>query len=97
MATKKIVKEYLRNIHADAELDASFGDVWEAEINAPQGFHWCEGPHQLVESCPAGFISKDQFWSNVLDRLQGLEAVRCDDDDNPCEGVDGFGACEWWS
>ena len=95
MATKRQALQALKKIHKDAELECSFGRVWEAEIWAPPGHHWSEGPHSLVEHVGEGELkSKAEFWDRVLERLDGLEAWSCTDPETPCEFITMHGECE---
>ena len=95
MATKRQVLQALKKIHSEAFLECGFGSYWEADIIAPLGYYWDEGPHSLVESVRAGLITTAEFWDRVLDRLDGLEAVSCTDPQTPCEFVQMHGECNW--
>ncbi len=96
MVTRKQVEDVLHKIHPQADLEYSFGDYWEAEIFSPPNHYWNEGPHTLVESVPSSLCPKPEFWQRVMDRLEGLEAVPCNDLDRPCEFTKHFGDCEYW-
>lgn len=95
MATKRQVENALRDIDANAFLEVEFTDYWTAEIQAPKGRYWNEGPHCLVQSVPRGLISKSEFWDDVLERLKGLESLACEDRDRPCEFTVAWGKCEY--
>ena len=99
MATKAQAVKALAKIHPDAKLEDSSvgGECYSVDLIAPNGHHWSGSEHcRTYEECDHG--NKSDFWDEVMTEIEWLgNAVPCDCKDDPCEGVQLHGECEYWS
>lgn len=98
MATKAMAVRKLAEVHPGALLEDSSvsGDCYSVDLIAPRGCHWSGAEHcRTYEEFDHG--SKSGFWDEVLIEIQCLgSAVPCNCNDDPCEGVELHGECEYW-
>lgn len=98
MATKLKAVKALVNIHPGAALEDNsvVGEFYSVDLVAPKGHHWSGAEHcRTYEECDHG--NKAEFWDEVLTEIKMLgNAVPCDCKDDPCEGVQLHGECEYW-
>lgn len=98
MATKAQAVKALAKVHPEASLVCSSigGECYSVDLIAPNGCHWSGAEHcRTYEECDHG--NKAEFWEEVLHEISLLDgAVPCSCEDDPCEGVQLHGECEYW-
>lgn len=82
MTTQQKVNDLAAKLGATVEVRNETRH-YEVLVQAPRGFHWAEGIHELVASTTRGPWGYEDLWKDTLDRMaQGTE---------PCTSE-----CEWW-
>lgn len=91
MTTIKQLRNAAKKVGATIEYD-TIGISNSCRVMAPKGFHWVDGPHELVDEA---YKPWKPDYEDLLSRMSaGIEPCN---NHSPCETYDPQTAsCEWW-